>query len=774
MKKLNLFLTLGALLLATNMWAGGSSHDTHYGKFVASTTGNGKVYVSTTEGQQPADWSSETANSEATWNCEGSADNESKTGYFYAKADEEWVFEGWYTDPECTQNKSTANPLNVSKKAESTDPNSPSTETRYAKFTQDYTKSAFYKYVHNTIKNASGEATANTYLSGVTNQDAAEAALAQFRSDLLSNLTTDKNLTGLLENPGFEDYPDDWNYGWTGTSDGTADGDGSEMTSYQKFDRNGNTIARMHRQNSVLSDRTLPAADAYQTNAISLPIGYYRLSADIDVSSNDNISNSLSATLYAKSGDTEIASVNQNCRRQNEGTMVNEVVDILLSTSTSLTFGVKHNSFKNTSRKTVCFDNLKLIYVCDKATYDAYMAQYNRANNGLKDNPKLLTALNTALKEAQKDILTLAGADIANRTETLKNACDAAEAHINWVSENVKEVVNKNNMYLHLYPHANAPLSVLSRGADYGTRAIVTNSGLKLNVQTDNETLLSTVTFTDTNKKLYVTTGNAVYTDYDNSGEANFYFVNAEGGYKIVLASDHNKALYVTEDAGNKVVMLTTLDNADIWCFANEVSASVSITEAEWATYYNSQWAFIVPTGLTAVVVIKDNDNIKLVKDVYTEGETVPAGEAVLLNGEAGPYTLNFVVSSATPPYEGNNLLKGSDDALSAENMATANPGDNYFYGLSLNAQSEVSSVGFYWMNESGAAFNSGAHKAYLVLPKSSTPAPARFVFGQPGVATAVENANLSTAEGKKVMMNGVLYIIRDGKTYDSLGRMVK
>ena len=56
------------------------------------------------------------------------------------------------------------------------------------------------------------------------------------------------------------------------------------------------------------------------------------------------------------------------------------------------------------------------------------------------------------------------------------------------------------------------------------------------------------------------------------------------------------------------------------------------------------------------------------------------------------------------------NMLRGSDE----EELTTG--GDIYFK-LSLNANSDPESVGFYYGAEGGAAFTNGAHKAYLALP---------------------------------------------------------
>ena len=67
-----------------------------------------------------------------------------------------------------------------------------------------------------------------------------------------------------------------------------------------------------------------------------------------------------------------------------------------------------------------------------------------------------------------------------------------------------------------------------------------------------------------------------------------------------------------------------------------------------------------------------------------------------------------------------------------------------------------------------------GAFRCYFTIP-STNPAPGRqamIVFG-PQTATGCEN--IATQEmPSKIMLNGVLYILRDGKTYNAQGLLVE
>jgi len=59
-------------------------------------------------------------------------------------------------------------------------------------------------------------------------------------------------------------------------------------------------------------------------------------------------------------------------------------------------------------------------------------------------------------------------------------------------------------------------------------------------------------------------------------------------------------------------------------------------------------------------------------------------------------------------------MLKGND-------VKTLTTGGTYYYALTLNANKDIDSAGFYWMVANGAAYQAGAHKAYLALDKTFT-----------------------------------------------------
>ena len=178
--------------------------------------------------------------------------------------------------------------------------------------------------------------------------------------------------------------------------------------------------------------------------------------------------------------------------------------------------------------------------------------------------------------------------------------------------------------------------------------------------------------------------------------------------------------------AFNETYQLNVFENAAV----EETGYNLAVSAAGYATYFNSANAFTMPADATGYVWFEGK-----IEKAYNHSEDVPANEPLVIKAAAGNYALWFT-SSTEETYKsyGMNELEGTD-------VETAIPDDDaYFYGLSLNASHDPASVGFYWMNPTGAAFTNGAHKAYLKLAKN-TPAGSQAVNGFPfnGTTTGIE-----------------------------------
>lgn len=161
-----------------------------------------------------------------------------------------------------------------------------------------------------------------------------------------------------------------------------------------------------------------------------------------------------------------------------------------------------------------------------------------------------------------------------------------------------------------------------------------------------------------------------------------------------------------------------------------ETGYNLAVSAAGYATYFNSTKAYTLPAGVKGHIWDLSNALV----NTYAPGSVVPANEPLVIEAVEGNYALMFTTTEQQRVV--NNTLEGTDEAT-----ALTNDPDYYYYGLSLNASSELNSVGFYWMNPTGAAFTNGAHKAYLKLDKSIfSPSMAMSAFPFNGSATGIDH----------------------------------
>lgn len=192
--------------------------------------------------------------------------------------------------------------------------------------------------------------------------------------------------------------------------------------------------------------------------------------------------------------------------------------------------------------------------------------------------------------------------------------------------------------------------------------------------------------------------------------------MHAQDAQSKIVGWDNNS---YTNGSAWKIVEVEDMD---------AVSHPVTIGNVKWATLvlgYNA----VIPEGVKAYAVSGvDAESASLDEVMYV----IPANEAVLLNGAAGPY--EFKYSASASPVE-SNLLKGTvfDANITA---------DSYV----LSAPEGV--VGLYKAEKNLAentAFKNNAFKAYLPKPEGSN--SRFFVFDFGGTETGIieiENGNVN------------------------------
>lgn len=178
----------------------------------------------------------------------------------------------------------------------------------------------------------------------------------------------------------------------------------------------------------------------------------------------------------------------------------------------------------------------------------------------------------------------------------------------------------------------------------------------------------------------------------------------------------------------------------------------VTVNKAGYATFYDSQWNYMLPSELKASVVSAAANN-KLTYTVLA-GNVVPKGVAVMLEAnprQAGTYTLTSTEDGAV--YNGINLLRGSDDPI----LISLTSGEQAYklaYGPSGTEWNEV--FCWYWGADDGGPFRIEGHKAWLVLPATMSTRG----FSVDGDAFGIEDADPSA-------------LIHESPVYDLQGRQV-
>ena len=131
------------------------------------------------------------------------------------------------------------------------------------------------------------------------------------------------------------------------------------------------------------------------------------------------------------------------------------------------------------------------------------------------------------------------------------------------------------------------------------------------------------------------------------------------------------------------------------------------ITNAGFGTFYTSD-AYNMPAGVTGYTIVNTKENRLIAEPTYPEETLVPAKTALIVKGNEGDYTYEPIISSQTTIL--GNKLHGTDTKATTQVEGT----NVKYYKFAYNNAGDK--LGFYWANETGAAFTNGAHKAFLAL----------------------------------------------------------
>ena len=177
------------------------------------------------------------------------------------------------------------------------------------------------------------------------------------------------------------------------------------------------------------------------------------------------------------------------------------------------------------------------------------------------------------------------------------------------------------------------------------------------------------------------------------------------------------------------------------------VSVNVSVGATGYATLYYGTKNLVVPEDVEAYTYTVNNGKLEE-SYLYSTNEVIPAGTGVVLKAPAGEY--KFAVTTEAGLEDTDNLLFGFDEPSTTVAPAA---GDYLFYLLGV----DNGKVGFYWGKAEGAAFTSGAHKAYLAVPTEQASGLRGFSF-----------------DGSVVGINTIGIDMPEGNAYDLQGRRVQ
>ena len=196
------------------------------------------------------------------------------------------------------------------------------------------------------------------------------------------------------------------------------------------------------------------------------------------------------------------------------------------------------------------------------------------------------------------------------------------------------------------------------------------------------------------------------------------------GKDNIVKIVPDGQSMMHAQDAGSKIVGWNenAVNDGSAWTIEEvniaDLAHTVTISDVEWSTLVLGYDA-VIPKDVTAYAVTAASNGVATLTEVK---DVIPAGEAVLLNAEAGEYA--FGVAESAEAVEGN-LLQGStvNTNVAAEAYVLAAKNGVGLYKAAYNVSTDTTNDG---TEEEPAvtyeAFLNNAFKAYLVVEGAEAP----------------------------------------------------
>ena len=239
-------------------------------------------------------------------------------------------------------------------------------------------------------------------------------------------------------------------------------------------------------------------------------------------------------------------------------------------------------------------------------------------------------------------------------------------------------------------------------------------------------------------------------TDLPTATDANTYTVY----YKVVGDVNH----YSTSTASLSVTIAPASASMVITANLDPLHAGVY-----YSTFFDSSVKYALPAGVEAYVADLNGTDLVLTR-IAEAGQVLPANTAVILKAAAASITLT--VSDAAPvTFSATNDLLGTD-------VETNDIPANCYVLSGHSTDNTITGVGFYLYT--GTLLK--AHRAYAIFGGSGAPPRMmRFVFGQEQTPTGTETVSeAASGSVRKVMVNGQLFIEKNGVRLDVTGKQVR
>ena len=208
----------------------------------------------------------------------------------------------------------------------------------------------------------------------------------------------------------------------------------------------------------------------------------------------------------------------------------------------------------------------------------------------------------------------------------------------------------------------------------------------------------------------------------NNSHSVLIIGINEDGHTVTVAEGNFNSSVH-----WGRVIDLADPNNGFTYLstFWPEQQSAVNVTigESGYATFYYTNSSYVIPEGVEAKAVENISGNILTL--IPLEG-IIPAGYAVILEGEPGEYTFE---PTSEEGIAGENMLRGTEETT----WITPEDQTCKYYMLSV----KNGEVGFYYGANDGAIFENKAHRAYLPVPVSQTNGAKAFFFNE---TTGIDN----------------------------------